>query len=407
MTGMFKKTVSLFFIITLFGISVFAQTPTKWRGPNGNGVYSETGLLRQWPDSGPEIIWSYDGLGEGHSSPAFANQTIYLSGMEGETGYIYALSPDGTLKWKKSYGEEFHESYPGSRSTPVIAGNLLYIYSGHGVLTCMDAGSGEIKWQKSAFDDFDGENIRWGVTETVVIDGDKVYFTPGGKKHNVVALNRFNGEHIWSSPGMGELSAYCTPLLVELPQRKLLVTHTADHIIGIDADDGKMLWSHPQTNRWQVHANTPIFYEGDLFCFSGYGQGGVKLDLSKDGSRVEKAWFNEHLDSRIGGMVVIDGYLYGSGDNSREWRCVNWETGEETYASKDIGKGVVVAADGLLFCYSDRGELGLAEATPQGFKLTGNTRVELGSGQHWSHPVVRDGRLYLRHGNTIIAYKVK
>ncbi len=404
---MLKKTILAFIIILTTSIFLAAQTPTRWRGPNGNGVYNETGLLKEWPESGPEIVWHYDGLGEGHSSPAFANGLIYLSGMEGETGYIYVLTPEGQLQWKTPYGKEFSESYPGARSTPVVAGDLLYIYSGHGVLTCMDSGSGNVKWRKDAFHDFDGENIRWGVTETVVLDGDKVYFTPGGKRDNVVALNRFTGEHIWSSPGKGEISAYCTPLLVELSQRKLLVTMTAEHIIGLDASSGKMLWSHPQTNRWSVHANTPIFYEGDLFCFSGYGQGGVKLNLSDDGSSVKKDWFNENLDSRIGGMVVVDGYLYGSGDNNREWRCVDWNTGEEKYASKEIGKGVTIYADGMLYCYSDRGELGLAEATPEGFNLKSETRVELGTSQHWSHPVVRNGRLYLRHGNTLIAYKIK
>lgn len=404
---MVKRVISLFILFAFSGLTLFSQTPTKWRGPNGNGVYDESGLLKQWPASGPEIIWHFDGLGEGHSSPAFANDMIYLSGMEETTGYIYALSTFGGLKWKAPYGEEFHESYPGSRSTPVIAGDLLYIYSGHGVLTCMDASNGDIKWRKDALNDFDGKNIRWGVTETVVVDGDKVYFTPGGKKDNITALNRFTGEHLWSSPGMGEISAYCTPLLIELPSRKLLVTMTADHIIGIDTKDGKMLWSHPQTNRYQVHANTPIYHEGGLFCFSGYGQGGVKLELSEDGSSINKAWSSDKLDSRIGGMVLVDGYLYGSGDNNRQWRCVDWKTGEEKYVATDIGKGVTISADGMLYCYSDRGELGLAEATPEGFNLVSKTRVELGSGQHWAHPVIHNGRLYLRHGNSLIAYKIK
>jgi outer membrane protein assembly factor BamB len=405
---MYKRAFSLLIFLILTGLTLSSQTPTKWRGSDGNGVYNETGLLNQWPASGPVIIWHFDELGEGHSSPAFANDMIYLSGMEDKTGYIYAVSAFGGLKWKAPYGEEFHESYPGARSTPVIAGDLLYIYSGHGVLTCMDANNGEVKWRKDVFKDFDGKNIRWGVTETPVVDGDKIYITPGGRKNNVVALNRFNGNLVWSSLGKGEISAYCTPLLVELPSRKLLVTMTSDHIIGLDAKDGKMLWSHPQTNRWQVHANTPIYHhDGGLFCFSGYGQGGVKLELSADGSSVKKAWFNDKLDNRIGGMVLIDGYLYGSGDNNRQWRCVNWKTGEEKYASTDIGKGVVIAADGMLYCYSDRGELGLAKATPGGFNLVGQTKVELGSGQHWSHPVIRDGRLYLRHGNTLIAYKIK
>ncbi len=404
---MIRKAFILIISIVFTSSFLTAQTPTRWRGSNGNGVYNETGLLKQWPANGPEILWAFDALGEGHSSPVFANELIYLSAGIDSSGYIVALTLDGKLKWKASYGKEFYESYPGARTSPVVVGDLLYIYSGNGILTCMDATNGDIKWTKDAFNDFDGTNIRWGVTETVVVDGDVVYLTPGGKNNNVVALNRFDGDLIWTSTGMGDVSAYCTPLLVELSARKLLVTMTADHIIGIDAADGKMLWSHPQTNRWQVHANTPVFHEGGLFCFSGYGQGGVRLDLSNDGASIEKAWFKEELDSRIGGMVVIDGYLYGSGDKAREWRCVDWKTGEEKYASKEIGKGVVIYADGMLYCYSDKGQLALVEATPEAFKLVSQAKVELGSGQHWSHPVINNGKLYVRHGNTLIAYKIK
>lgn len=404
---MINKAIILLSIILFSGSFIIAQTPTKWRGPNGNGIYNETGLLKKWPASGPEIIWHFDELGQGHSSPVFANDLIYVSGMADNKGYVYALTPMGKLKWKASYGPEFSESYPGSRSTPTISGDLLYIYSGLGVLTCMDANTGNIKWKKDVFKDFDGENIRWGVTETVVVDGGFVYVTPGGKKNNVVALNRNNGDLVWSTPAMGEQSAYCTPLLIQLPAKKLLVTMTAEHIVGIDAASGKMLWSHPQTNRYQVHANTPIYADGGLFCFSGYGQGGVKLEMNADGSSAKKAWFSDKLDSRIGGMVMVNGYLYGSGDNNREWRCVDWKSGAEKYADKTVGKGVVIYADGMLYCYSDKGELALVEANPAAFKVVSQTKVELGSEQHWSHPVIDNGKLYLRHGNVLIAYKIK
>lgn len=402
-----RKISSLVLFFIFFGLSVSSQNASGWRGLKGDGVYPETGLLKEWPADGPEIIWHFEGLGEGHSSPAVANNLIYLSGMVERTGYIFALDFNGKLQWKVPYGEEFTESYPGARSSPVISGDLLYIYSGNGVLTCMDSKTGAVKWRKDAFNDFDGKNITWGVTETILIDGDVVYLTPGGKKNNVVALNRYNGNLIWSSPGKGDQSAYCTPLLVELPARKLLVTHTGDHIIGFDAEKGNMLWSYPQTNRYKVHANTPIYNDDGLFCFSGYGQGGVKLNLSEDGSSVEKVWFNEELDSRIGGMVVLDGFLYGSGDKGREWRCVDWKTGEEKYASTDLAKGVVIAADGMLYCYSERGELALVKATPDSFDIKSRTKVELGTAQHWSHPVIDNGRLYLRHGDALIAYKIK
>ena len=172
---MFRNSVILFTFLFFYCSTLIAQVPTRWRGPHGNGNYKETGLLRQWPESGPEIIWHCEGLGEGHSSPAFAKGLIYLSGMVDGEGYIFVLNSEGKLQWKASYGSEFTESYPGSRSTPVIAGDLLYIYSGLGVLTCMDSNNGEIKWEKDAFNDFDGKNITWGVTETVVVDGDIIF----------------------------------------------------------------------------------------------------------------------------------------------------------------------------------------------------------------------------------------
>lgn len=402
-----KRLCYLVILVIFSALNLTAQNITKWRGLNSLGDYQETGLLKQWSAAGPDRIWYYEGLGEGHSSPAIANNLIYLSGMIDQTGYVIALDFDGKLKWKAPYGVEFTESYPGSRSTPVIADDLLYIYSGNGLLTCMDANNGTVKWKKDAFKDFDGKNITWGVTETVVVDGDVVYLTPGGKSNNLVALNRINGNLLWSSPGLGEKSAYCTPLVVELPSRKILVTHTADHIIGLDSRDGKLLWSYPHTNRYQVHPNTPVYNNGELFCFSGYGQGSVKLTLSDDGSSVKKAWINDKLDSRIGGIVLLDGFLYGSGDTNRQWRCVNWNTGEETYASTEIAKGVVISADGMLYCYSERGELALVEATPKGFNIKGLTKVDLGTAQHWAHPVINQGRLFLRHGDVLIAYKIK
>ena len=397
----------LFFSLILLGCSLTAQVPTKWRGPNGNGIYNETGLLKEWPVSGPSILWHYDQLGEGYSSPVITNGIIYLSGSESGNGFIYALTEDGKLKWKAPYGPEFTESYTGTRSTPVVAGDLVYMYSGLGVIYCLASANGELKWKLDVFNELDGKNIQWGVTETLLIDGERIYCTPGGKTNNLVALNRMTGKLIWSSKGLGELSAYCTPALIELSGRKILVTHTADHIIGVDASDGKLLWSYKHPNEWSVHPNTPLYANGGIFCFSGYGQGGVKLKLSADGSSVSKDWVNENLDSRIGGMVLVKDYLYGSGDTHREWRCVDWKTGEEKYASKEIGKGTVIYADGMLYCYSDRGELALAEATPSGFNLKGRAKVELGNKEHWAHPVISDGKLFIRHGNCLIVYKIK
>lgn len=401
------KRTGLLTLSLLLTLGLSAQQPSKWRGPTADGKYPDTGLLNEWPAEGPEMLWSYEGLGQGFSSPVIYNGKIYITGATEPDGFVYVLSMDGELLNKYTYGKEFFESWPGTRSTPTLVGDLLYMESGYGVLTCFKADSGEKVWQKDLFNDFDGSNIRWGVTETVVVDGDVVYATPGGKKHFLVALDRMTGEHLWSSPGVGEKSAYCTPLVVELPARKMLITHSESHVLGIDAKDGKVLWSHEHPNQYSVHANTPLYHEGGVFFFSGYGKGGGMLEMAPDGSSVKLKWFNEHLDSRMGGAVLYEGYIYKSGDKNRYQYCVDWETGEEKYASRDMGIGVTIFADGKLFVYSQRGDLAMVEASPAGFNILGQTRVKLGSDQHWAHPVIQDGVLYVHHGDALIAYKIK
>jgi outer membrane protein assembly factor BamB len=401
-------TILVLLLSTVFATQSLAQEEiaTKWRGPEGNGVYTETGLLKAWPASGPEIIWSYEDLGVGYSSPVVVANKVYITGMEGETGYVYAFDKSGHLLWKAPYGPEFSSSYPGSRSSVTVTGDLLYMLSGKGQLVCMSTDDGSIKWKKELFRDFDGRNIQWGITETVAVDDKKVYCAPGGRKNNVVALDRFTGDLIWSSAGKGDVSAHCTPLLIDLPQRKILVTMMANNILGLDANTGKLLWSHPQTNQYSIHANTPIYQQGAVFCFSGYGKGGVKLQLSDDGSTATKKWFSNTFNSRTGGAVAVNGYVYGSGDSNREWQCIDWETGQQKYSSREVGNGVVIYADGMLYLYSQRGELALVKPGANGFEVISKTKVLRGSGQHWAHPAIDDGYLYLRHGKALLVYKI-
>ncbi len=382
-----------------------AQEPTAWR--NGtDGIYPASNLMDQWPEDGPEIIWTYEELGQGHSSPVVANGFVYATGMEEGTGYLFKFDMEGNLVYRKAYGPEYKESFYGPRGTPVIVGDRVYLISGYGNVYCLDESDAGKIWETNMVDDLGGEVITWGYNETPVIDGDKIYCTPGGKKNNVVALNRFNGNVIWSCPGKQELSAYCTPLLFNHNGRKILATHTASHLLGIDATTGKLLWSHKHPNRYSVHANTPLYRDGGLFFFSGYGKGSGKLLLSADGTSIGLEW-NNPMDSRMGGAVYLDGYIYGSGDNNRDWRCIDWATGKDMYTSSELGKGVVIAADGKLYCYSDRGELALVNVTPDKYDLVSETRVVEGSEQHWSHPVIHNGILYLRHGKALIAYQIK
>jgi len=394
--------------ILLFNFSFFSnsQTPSQWRGENSSGIYKVDKLLPQWPAAGPQISWSFNQLGQGFTSPVFANDKIYINGMIDEQAVLFIIDIKGKLLQQFKYGKEFVESYQGVRSTPTIVGDLAYLFTGNGLLVCLDLKTGKIVWQKDCQKNMDGKNITWGYTESIVVDGDKLFCTPGGKSNNIMALNRMTGATIWSSAALGELSAYCTPLLIKLAARELLVTHTADHVVGVDAANGKLLWSFKHPNQYSVHPNTPLYSEGKIFVFSGYGQGAEMLKLSADGSSVTKDWDAKSFDSRIGGAVLLNGFIYGSGDNDRSWQCLDWKTGERKYSSTEMGKGVVIAANNMLIGYSEKGELFLADANPSGLKVISKTKVAMGTEQHWAHPVIDKGILYVRHGNTLIAYKI-
>ena len=401
-----KRNLLFVFLLVSLSLGSFAQEATNWRGLNSSGIYQADKLLPQWPVDGPQIIWTFDKLGQGFSSPAFANNKIYINGMINGQAVLFVLDRNGKELRQFQYGKEFDTSYPGTRSTPTIVGDLAYLLTGNGKLTCLDTKAGKPLWEKDFLTQMDGINITWGFTESILISGDKLFCTPGGKKNNVMALNRMTGETIWNCSGLGELSAYCTPLLIQLPARQLLVTHTASHVLGIDATTGKLLWNFAHPNEWAVHPNTPIYHDGGLFVFSGWGQGGEKLKLSADGSSVTKEWEIKSLDNRQGGAVFFDGFIYGSGDNGRSWQCIDWKTGEQKYASTEVGKGVAIAANNKLIGYSERGELFMADINPSGLKIIGKTKVTLGSEQHWAHPVISKGILYVRHGNVLIAYKI-
>jgi outer membrane protein assembly factor BamB len=403
---MIKKLVGfLIFTGYLCFLSV-GQEATRWRGKNADGIYSVEQLLPVWPAEGPQVLWSFTGLGKGFSSPAFANNKIYINGMIDGQAVLFVLDLNGKELQQFKYGKEFEESYPGVRSTPTIVGDLAYLLTGNGKMVCFDLKAGKPIWEKELFTQMDGANITWGITETPVIEGEKLFLTPGGKTNNVVALNRLTGETIWNCAGLGELSAYCTPMLVKLPARLLLVTHMANHVLGIDAASGKLLWTFEHPNQWAAHANTPVFYDGGILLFSGWGQGAEKLTLSADGSTITKAWTLKSFDGRQGGAVVINGFLYGSGDADRSWQCVDWKTGEKKYSSTQFSKGVVIAANNQLIGYTEKGELFMAEANPAGLKVISSTKVTLGTEQHWAHPVINKGILYVRHGNTLLAYKI-
>jgi outer membrane protein assembly factor BamB len=399
----------VFFVVLLsLGTVLFAdQNPIAWRNDR-TGIYNETGLMKSWPEEGPELLWHYEGLGDGHSSVAISSGKIYATGMSDDKGYLYVFDFDGKLLDKIMYGDEWAVNYPGTRSTPVIHSGKIYLYSGIGNLICLDENRLEVIWRRNVLTDFNSRNITWGVTESPLIIGEKIIITPGGKEHNIVALNKNTGDLIWSSPGVGELSAYCSPLYIGDLETPLIVTKTASHIVGLEAATGQVLWSFESKNRHAIHSNTPVYADNMVLCAS-VDKGATMLRLSEGGRKAEIAWELPEFDNMMGGVVKIGDHIYGSdsGEKGRFWYCIDWETGKIQYKEGGLTPGVVIAADGLLYCYSDRGIMALVRPNPQKFEIISQFPITLGTRQHWAHPVIDQWVMYVRRGDALMAYKIK
>lgn len=393
--------------LSLFTLSLSAQNVIQWRGTDRTGIYKETGLLKVWPEKGPSLSWHYDGLGEGHSSVAIDSEKLYLTGMTDGKGFLYVFDMNGKLLKEKEYGPDWNSSYNGPRGTVTVNDGKIYLISGLGDLYCFDQNSLNVVWKKNILKEYGASNIEWGINEAPLIIGEKIIATPGGKQHNMIALNKNTGELIWSSPGEGDPSAYCSPLYISDQQVPLIVTMTANHIIGVEAATGKKLWSHENKNRYSVHANTPVYGDNMILCTSGYGRGSTMLRLTNGGRNIQEAWFSKELDNRIGAMVKVGDYVYGSGDSNRYWFCVDWKTGKIKWQEKGLAMGNIIANDGMLYCYTDRGEMVLAKATPEKLDIISKFSITRGTEQHWAHPVIYKGVMYVRHGDTLMAYNLK
>jgi outer membrane protein assembly factor BamB len=383
---------------------------SQWRGPNRDGIYLETNLLKEWPDNGPEMLWFYEGLGDGHGNVGVGKNSLFVCGMIDSVGHLFSFDMDGNLLWKKAFGPEWFRDYVGVRSTPTVVDDLVYFESGQGVVYCYNGTSGEKVWSLDILERFNANNIRWGMAESLLIDGNKVICTPGGKQYNVVAINRFTGETVWTSTGNGQPAAYCSPALINYNGTRLIVTMTDESIIGLDADTGENYWSVVQLQSNKIHANTPVYHNGQIMCTSSSSRSGndgtVLLQLSENGKDVSVVWRNRDITNLMGGFILKDGYVYGSKYRSSEWYCLNWTTGEVEYTSRPFRNGVIIYADDRFYCYSEGGELALVQANRESFNVISEFEVPLGTNQHWAHPVIDNGRLYIRHGNALMVYDI-
>jgi len=388
----------------------------QWHGPNRDAKSKEAGLLKSWPAGGPKMLWSVNGLGSGFSTVAIADGLIYLTGMIDKKGMLSAIDLQGNLKWQKLYGPEWRRDMPGVRSTPTVDGDYVYIMTGVGTVVCLDAKTGVTKWAVDVLDKFKCKPGSWGIAESLLIDGNNVICTPGGKKATVVALDKKTGKTIWASESLGEKSAYCSPILVKRGNKKLIVTMTAKSVVGIDAENGKVLWQDKfkdyQRRPKAINPVTPIYYDGCIYATSGYDDGGAMLKLSPDGTKVTRKWVDTALDCHHGGVVLVDGYIYGAnwdGNEAGNWLCLDWDTGKVMYEKEWLGsKGSITYADGMLYCYEEgEGTVALVKASPKGFDIVSSFKVTKGEDEHWGHPVIYNGRLYIRHGDTLMAYNIK
>ena len=386
--------------------TVKVNTTSQWRGENRDGIYHETGLLKEWAAGGLELLWFSDALGDGYSSPSVANGRIYIMGLYSDDLVLSVFDLSGKLLVRKVVGKEWTDSYPGARSTVNVNDGKLYIYNSLGHLQCLDEETLNPIWKKDALSDFDGRNVMWGMTESPLIVGDKIFITPGGKKHNMVALNKNTGDLIWRSEGEGTTSSYCSPLYIGDMSVPIVVTNTEKHIVAFNAGTGEKLWSHPQTNTNNIHPNTPMYYDGMIFSTTGYGGGSVLLRLKEGGKSVEQVW-NNNVDNQIGGSVKMGDYIYTTGHRNRGFYCINWHTGAIRYRVTQQAPCAIIAADGMLYLYNEKGEMALVRPYPEKFELVSSFQITLGTNQHWAHPVIHRGALYIRHGDALMAYKIK
>ncbi len=390
--------------------SAVADEWTDFRGANRQGKSAETGLLKSWPGVGPDRVWMVEGLGEGYSSATVGGGRVFVTGMlPGLKGWLFAHDLDGKELWRVHYGPEVKGAgYPGARSSPTIDGDRVYITSGHGLLACYEAATGKEVWKLDMLKTFTAKNIRWGISESVLVDGDHVIVCPGGSD-SVVALDKMTGEVAWKTAGIGLPASYTSPVLMERAGRSIVVAVLTGAIVGVDRADGKLLWKHPFTQKYGVLCVSPII-KGDLvFTSAGY-TGAVVLEVAADGASVTERWNTKTFDITHGGAVEVDGFLYGSDSKKdrEEWMCVELETGKTRWTDKGVGKGCVVAADGMLYIYGEKtGELALAKASPEKLEIVSRIQIAKGDGWHWGHPSISDGRLYLRHGGALICFDIK
>jgi outer membrane protein assembly factor BamB len=411
------RILTIFLLTFIFSGDLFSQDLVEWRGPNRTGIYPDQNLLKSWPENGPQIVLELNDIGNGYSSPIVYNNAIYVCGTKDTLEVVSCYERNGTKKWETTYGRAWARTYPENRSTPTIENNKIYVTTGMGRVSCVDALSGQLIWTVDAQSDFQGEIHNWGVAESVTLSDKAVFYVTGGEETSVIALDKSTGKLIWKTKSLGGTRSYASSLIIEKAGLQLLLAQTAKDLMAINVENGEIIWHY---NLIQYHlgntgkgsnANIPLYYNNEIFITSGYDHPALMFSLAADGRSVSLKWMNQDLDCHLGGVVKVGESIFGSNwinNANGNWVCVDWNTGKTMYETKWFNKGPIISADGLLYCYEEKsGNLALVRPTPEKFDVISSFKINKGEGPHWAHPAIFDGKLFVRHGESLMVYDLK
>jgi len=398
---------------------------TQFRGEGHMGAYPDTGLLKSWPENGPNRLWTKTGIGLGYSSVTVVGDFLYTTGVERKEDNkliekMTALDKKGERKWQTIYGNAWSGQYPNVRTTPTFRDGALYAISGSGEVVKIEASSGKILWKVDAKGQYGGMQGRWGTAESPAVDDRAVYCTVGGDETTVVALSVKDGSLIWKSPTLNDPSSYVSPTLITHRGVRQLLGATTNFLFGIDPADGKIVWrvnikdeldSGRNIRRWGIVANSLVYLDGNILMSNGYNQGGLMLELNETASAVKILWKNFDMCSQHHGFVILDDKLYETTHNAPKFACIDLKTGKTLFADQkeNVRQAQIITADGLLYLYDNaRGNVILAKPVPEkGFEEISRFQITDGTNEHWCHPVIADKVLYIRRGDTLMAFDLK
>lgn len=396
----------------------------QWRGPRRDGHSPETGLLQTWPESGPRLLWKIDGLGKGWSSPIVVGGRLFITGDVDDALVVSAYDLDGQRLWRATNGQAWLGSYPGARATCAFSAERVYHLNAHGRLACLDAASGRELWSVRVLERFGAENITWALSECLLVDGDRVIVTPGGSRGLIAALDKNDGKIVWATPQPSDedRATHSSPILFRFGGRRLIATCSSSHGFGVDAESGRLLWTVPLKNQFGVNAATPTYGSGQLFYVTPYAEDGRAYHLrpAADGDLAAELNWTSSLDTVTGSALLVGEVLYAAGyRKSKWWMGLDWSTGEVVAEQKALSTGAAICADGRLYVLDERGNVGMlrlagggssgaSSAPAESLAVAGRFTLVTGRVRDaWAHPVLLDGRLYLRYHDSLWCYDVK